>query len=169
MERLFSPWRSKYIASFKNQKNNDECIFCKALNSKNDKKNLILFRSKNCFAMLNLYPYNNGHIMIVPNKHVDSLSLLPAKVYSEILSTINKTIKLLDKAIKPQGYNIGANFGRVAGAGIENHIHFHIVPRWNGDTNFMPVLNDVKLVSEGFNKTYQKLISALKKTTRKKK
>ncbi len=169
MERLFSPWRSQYISTFKNPSSDAKCIFCSALKEKKDQKNLILYRTKNCFVMMNLYPYNNGHLMVVPNKHTSDLNSLSKNIYTDILVTINKMMKALDVSLKPQGYNVGANFGRTAGAGIDTHLHFHIVPRWNGDTNFMPVLNDVKLISEGFNKTYQKLISSLKKTIRKKK
>lgn len=163
MERLFSPWRSEYISTFKNPEKNSICIFCDALKSKNNKKKLVLFRSKHCFVMMNLYPYNNGHLMVVPNKHTSELKNLSKNVNSDILKTISIMMMALDNSMKPQGYNVGANFGRVAGAGIDSHIHFHIVPRWSGDTNFMPVLNDVKLVSEGIKKTYSKISKSLSK------
>lgn len=155
MKRLFSPWRSQYIQSFKSKKSGKkEDLFSRIVKEKSDRKNLILLRRKYCFVMMNLYPYNSGHVMVVPYKKTAHLSELPADVYTEIMQTAAAMMTVLEKVMKPQGFNFGANFGRVAGAGIDDHIHFHIVPRWNGDTNFMPVLSDIKVVSEEIRATY---------------
>ena len=112
---------------------------------------------------MNLYPYNSGHLMIVPYKEAKELSELDDETRMELFKLLDLGIQALKDAIKPHGFNIGANLGRVAGAGIEDHIHFHIVPRWNGDTNFMPVLNDVKVISEEMSKTYDKLMISINK------
>ncbi len=162
MDKLWSPWRSKYIQSFKpgNEKE-DGCLFCRIQNEDKDKENYVLYRSNHCFIIMNLYPYNSGHLMIVPYKHASSLSELDEAAKLDCMNTINLGCEILGKALFPHGYNIGANIGRVAGAGIEDHVHFHIVPRWNGDTNFMPVLNEVKLISEFMDITYEKLKNEL--------
>ncbi len=165
MERLFSPWRSQYIATFSNKKLKDEnaCVFCDAVNdnhkgiSNRDAHHFILSRSTHCFVMMNLYPYNSGHLLVIPYRHIPDFGELSVKEHADIMKTISAMLSLLKKTIAPQGFNIGANVGRVAGAGIDQHIHFHIVPRWNGDTNFMPVLADVKLVSEEMRSLYKKL------------
>lgn len=162
MDKLWSPWRSKYIESFKpgNEKD-DGCLFCRVAKENRDKENYILHRSKNCYIIMNLYPYNSGHLMIVPYAHARSLNELDEETRLDSMNMINTGCEILSKALFPHGFNIGANIGRVAGAGIEDHVHFHIVPRWNGDTNFMPVLNEVKLISEFMDITYEKLKKAL--------
>ena len=159
MERLFSPWRSEYIGSFsKRRKNKDEsCLFCTAAENKNDSSNLILLRRRYCFAMMNLYPYNSGHVLVVPYTHTSDFGKLSTKEYADVMAASALVMEAVDKTMQPQGFNFGANLGRVAGAGIDQHIHFHIVPRWNGDTNFMPTLADTKLVSESIQATYKKL------------
>jgi len=163
MKRLFSPWRSKYIAAFKSEKpKKGESLFISILRDKKDSKNLVLTRRKYCFVMMNLYPYNSGHLMIIPNRQVADMSGLNAEEYAEIMTVSSEMIEILKKVMKPHGFNFGANIGRVAGAGIEDHIHFHIVPRWNGDTNFMPVLTDTKIVSEEMKHTYKKIKSLIK-------
>ena len=156
MDKLWSPWRSKYIQSFKPGSGKENgCLFCRISKENKDKENYLLYRNKNSFIIMNLYPYNSGHLMIVPYTHVSSLTRL------ECMNMVNLGCEMLEKALYPHGFNIGANIGRVAGAGIEDHVHFHIVPRWNGDTNFMPVLNEVKLISEFMDETYEKLKKAL--------
>ncbi len=165
MKRLFSPWRSKYIQSFKTEKSRkDASLFTRIMKEKKDKKNLVLVRRKYCFVMMNLYPYNSGHLMIVPYKKTAQLYDLNAAEYAEIMQTSADMMKILDKIMRPQGFNFGANIGRGAGAGIDDHIHFHIVPRWNGDTNFMPVLNDVKVVSEAMDDTYDKIRTEIERS-----
>jgi ATP adenylyltransferase len=163
MEKLFSPWRSKYIATFKNEQPRDgESLFTRILKEKKDAKNFIVVRKKHCFVMMNLYPYNSGHLMIIPYSQVPDMEMLSSEEFTEIMETSAQMIKLLKKIMNPHGFNFGANIGRVAGAGIDDHIHFHIVPRWNGDTNFMPTLGDIKVVSDDMKQTYKQLLSLLK-------
>lgn len=160
MKKLWSPWRSQYIDSFQNE-DKTKCIFCSILESNNDIENLILARSMNFSLIMNKYPYNSGHLMVITNKHLADLSELSESQKSEFLTHIEKAQKILKYTLKPDGYNIGLNIGRSAGAGVENHLHFHIVPRWNGDTNFMPVIAEVKVISDEINKQYTKLKQAI--------
>ena len=162
MERLFSPWRSKYIESFSKSKDEkEECILCTAYQDRNDEERLIVARGKLCFVLMNLYPYNSGHLMVVPYRHVPSFMDLSDDEMMEIMSLIRTMIKKLQSVSHPEGFNIGSNIGRAAGAGIDQHIHFHIVPRWSGDTNFIPVLSDTKIISEDMKVTWKKLKEAL--------
>ncbi|MBZ0203941.1 MAG: HIT domain-containing protein [Ignavibacteria bacterium] len=165
MDKLWSPWRSKYIESFKDDPKEElsGTLFTRILAENDDRKNYILHRGKKCFIIMNLYPYNSGHLMIVPYKQANDISELDSDTRLEMMELLDLGCKVLNDAIKPHGFNIGANLGRVAGAGVENHIHFHIVPRWNGDTNFMPVLNEVKVISEAMDETYDKLMKSLGK------
>ena len=123
---------------------------------------LIVYRSKNCFVTLNLYPYNSGHLMVIPNRHTSQFSSISADEMKEIMDVVQLTMKALELAMKPQGYNFGANLGKAAGAGIDEHIHFHVLPRWNGDTNFMPALGEVKIISQDLLVTKKNLITAFK-------
>ena len=149
MEILWSPWRSKYIEAFKDEdKNKPECIFCEAKKSDDAAEKLVVIRRDLCFAMLNKFPYNNGHFLIAPYRHIGDFNSLTIDEMTAIMQLINDTIKVLDYSIKPHGYNIGANIGREAGAGVPGHLHFHIVPRWNGDTSFMPLISETKVVSQ---------------------
>jgi len=158
MERLFSPWRSRYIESFAEVNDSkNECIFCTALAGTNDKDHFIIYRGKECFVIMNLYPYNSGHLMIVPNRHISSPVDITDSESAEIFGLIRIMIGALQKVSHPDGFNIGANIGRIAGAGIDQHVHFHLVPRWSGDTNFMPVLADTKMISEDMDTLYSKL------------
>lgn len=163
MKRMFSPWRSQYIASFKNEKpRKGESLFTGILRQNNDKKNLVILRKTHCFVMMNLYPYNSGHLMVIPYRHTAEIAELTAEEHTEIMETTAQMIGILKKVMNPQGFNFGANLGRAAGAGVDDHIHFHIVPRWTGDTNFMPTLADVKVVSEEMRDTYKKIVAELK-------
>ncbi len=162
MKRLFSPWRSSYIASFRSKKPGKGCLFCRIAKEKRDKRNLVVWRGKYCFLVMNLFPYNSGHLMVVPYKHTANLASLSKDTCAEVMDATVLGMRALGKASGPQGFNLGANLGRVAGAGIDKHIHFHIVPRWSGDTNFMPVLTDVKLISSEMRKTWKELKKALK-------
>lgn len=161
MQRMYSPWRSKYIASFSEQ-SGGECILCKAFQENDDDKNLIVTRGDHCYVIMNLYPYNSGHLMVVPFKHVGNLDALSNEEVVEIFGLLKKMTASLTEIMNPDGFNLGSNIGRSAGAGIDEHIHFHIVPRWNGDTNFMPVLADTKLISEDMRETLLRLRQALK-------
>jgi len=160
MKNLWSPWRSNYIDSFKENQSADGCIFCAAVDKDvTDLNNLLVHKSKNTIVVLNLYPYNNGHLMIVPKRHLGSLEQITAEESHELMDEILLAEKVLKKIYSPQGFNIGANLGRAGGAGIEDHIHFHIVPRWNGDTNFMPAIGEVKVISQDLADTKKKLLA----------
>ncbi len=150
MDRLWSPWRSKYIEAFKDEeKKKSKCIFCDAIETpENDSEKLVVVRRELCFAMLNKFPYNNGHFLIAPYRHIGEFDKLTVEEMTAIMLLINDSIKVLDHCVSPHGYNIGANIGREAGAGVPGHLHFHIVPRWNGDTSFMPLISETKVVSQ---------------------
>ena len=169
MKRLFSPWRSSYIASFKHESASRSCLFCRIAKERKDKKNLVVWRGHYCYIVLNLFPYNSGHLLVVPYKHTSDLTSLTEKENAEIMAATARGLKALKKLSGPHGFNFGANLGRVAGAGIEKHVHFHLVPRWNGDTNFMPVLADTKLISEDMKRTWRELKKGLRKAVRSKK
>ncbi|MFZ1978431.1 MAG: HIT domain-containing protein [Bacteroidota bacterium] len=160
---MFSPWRSAYIDTFKENKKGRICLFCKMKREKKeDEKHLVVWRGKHCFVVMNKYPYNSGHVLIVPYKHASDFLDLSPEEHKEIMKTASRCIKILRALSKPDGFNFGANLGRAAGAGVDKHIHFHVVPRWNGDMNFMPVLADVKIVSEFIEATRGALIKKFK-------
>ena len=169
MKKLWSPWRSHYIESFKTKNDSDACVFCESQKLPIDSdKSLVVYENKNCFVMLNLYPYNSGHLMVIPYRHVSELSRLKDKEIDEVMRTVQLSFKALAATMKPQGYNFGANFGKAAGAGIDAHLHFHVVPRWNGDTNFMTALGEVKIISQDLLVTKNSLVKAFKKISKKK-
>ncbi|MEX0601961.1 MAG: HIT domain-containing protein [Bacteroidota bacterium] len=167
MKRLFSPWRSAYIETFKANSKPGGCLFCSMARSRKDEKNLIVHRGKRCFVVMNLYPYNSGHLLIVPFRHTASLGRLTQEEYAEVLTLTSRSMDILDSLSGPHGFNFGANLGRMAGAGIERHVHFHVVPRWSGDTNFMPVLADTKMISEDMRKMWTVLSRKFGKNTKK--
>jgi len=157
--RLWAPWRMKYIESAA-QDAESGCFLCANPTHEDGPENLVLLRGEHCFIIMNLYPYNNGHLMIAPYRHVgDFQELTPAEIAEAGMLT-KRCLKALDETMHPHGYNIGLNLGRVAGAGVEDHIHLHIVPRWSGDTNFMPVLADTKVVSESLVESWKRLREA---------
>ncbi len=162
MERLWSPWRSKYIESFSEKRDDSEkrCVFCEKLADNDDEKNLIIHRGGLSAIVMNIYPYNSGHLMIVPFSHKGSFEELTEDEGLDVMRQTRLAISLLRVSSNPDGFNFGANLGRVSGAGIAEHVHFHIVPRWSGDVNFMPVLADAKVISEGLDQTYKKLKEA---------
>lgn len=159
MNRLWAPWRANYISNIDNK--NEDCIFCTKPKENKDAENLILKRHETCFVIMNRYPYNNGHLLIVPYKHTGQISDLLPQEKLELFETVDKCLAGLKKTHKPDGFNIGMNIGRVAGAGIDKHIHLHIVPRWNGDTNFMPVIGGAKVISESLEECYNHLFEVL--------
>lgn len=144
MESLWAPWRSKYVYLRKNKK----CIFC-------EPKDYVLEKTKYSFSILNIYPYNNGHVMAAPHRHVKTIENLSDKELKDLMDLVIKTKKTLDKKLKPHGYNIGFNIGKAAGAGFAGHIHIHIVPRWAGDTNFMLAVSGTKVVSDSLDAMYK--------------
>lgn len=158
-ERLWAPWRMAYINGLGKS---EGCIFCENSDEDEDKKNLILYRGKKAFVIMNLYPYNNGHLMVAPYKHTGDFTELDDSELLEIMQLAQLSIKVLKKAMNPAGFNTGFNIGKAAGAGIDAHLHFHIVPRWVGDTNFMPVIGEMKVISEHLEVTYDKLLQLFK-------
>ncbi len=162
MQQLWAPWRMKYIKA-DDKSEGEGCIFCFKPQEDRDRDNLILFRSTLTFVIMNLYPYNNGHLMIVPFQHVPDLNSLRPETLQDLMQTTQKAITALRQTMNPDGFNLGINLGRVAGAGIDDHVHMHVVPRWNGDTNFMPVIGDTKVMPEYIADTYDRLLGEFKK------
>jgi len=157
METLWAPWRIEYILG----KKPAGCIFCVKPAEDLDLQNLILYRGKYHFIIMNAFPYNNGHMMVVPYRHTSTLAGWSDEERLELMELADLGVELLKKVMKPDGFNLGINMGLVAGAGVADHIHLHIVPRWNGDTNFMPVLADTRVISEHLVATFNKLKAAL--------
>jgi ATP adenylyltransferase len=158
LDRLWSPWRSEYIAAG-NTGDSSECVFCAIQrDSGNDEKNLILHRGRHNFVVLNLYPYISGHLLIVPFQHVSSLDVTPPETSNEMMDLAKRAQTALGQAYNPAGYNIGMNLGAAAGAGIVDHIHLHILPRWIGDSNFMSTVGQTRVLSEDLGNTYHKLL-----------
>ncbi len=155
MERLWAPWRLEYIAGEKTE----GCIFCVFPSQDDDRKNRILYRGEHAFVIMNAFPYSNGHLLVVPYCHISDLTELNDEQSLELMQLVKKSICVLKEAFRPDGINVGVNQGTAAGAGIADHVHLHIVPRWNGDTNFMPVFADVKVIPEALETTYDKLKS----------
>lgn len=157
MKHLWSPWRLEYLEGNKAQ----GCVFCNAVRSTDDRQNLVLLRGDHAFLILNRFPYNNGHLMVVPYSHVPTLELLDTPALTEVMLLLNRGIRALRESMAPEGFNVGANLGQVAGAGIQDHVHIHVVPRWLGDTNFMPVVGDLRVVPETWLQTYDRLRAVL--------
>jgi len=150
MNKLWAPWRIDYIRSPKEE----GCVFCKKSKSTNYEDDLVLYKGEESFILMNLYPYSNGHIMVSPYKHTSDTNDLSPICNEEIMRLANESMNILRKKMNAEGFNFGANLGKAGGAGIEDHLHYHIVPRWNGDTNFMPVVGTTKVMVEGLNETW---------------
>lgn len=163
MERMWSPWRSQYMDSFKESKQSNKSFIQEAIESDNDRENLVVYKFDKTIVMLNKYPYNNGHILILPKREVSDILLLTDDEYLEINKVIKICINAVMKVYNPHGYNLGVNSGTAAGAGVPSHLHYHIVPRWNGDSNFMPVIADIKVVSESLYDSREKLNNEIQK------
>lgn len=153
MEHLWAPWRMQYIKIAKEE----GCILCLKPQENSDAANYILHRGRHNFVIMNCYPYNSGHLMIAPSRHVANLEDLTDEELCEHYKLVQRSIAILKDVFKPEGFNIGMNLGRIAGAGVDKHIHTHIVPRWEGDTNFMPVIADTDVVNEALAETYERL------------
>jgi len=151
MDKLWAPWRTAYLYA----KKKSGCIFCKSLKGKD--KTWVVLKNEFSFVVLNKYPYNNGHILAAPIRHVADISSLREEEIVDLFKTVVKAKKILKQTLKPAGFNIGINIGSAAGAGITGHLHIHIVPRWKGDTNFMPVLNNTKIISQSLEELYRLL------------
>jgi ATP adenylyltransferase len=156
MDKLWAPWRMKYIREALS-KPSEGCIFCAKPKESNDRENLILYKGVHAFVMLNAFPYNNGHCMVIPFQHTCSMDDIDAAAAAELWRLLAKCRQALAAAFKPDGFNIGINLGRAAGAGIDQHLHVHIVPRWNGDVNFMPAIGETKVISQSLEEAYEAL------------
>ena len=174
MKSLWAPWRAEYIycaSGSKPSKDKRHCLFCRLQRETDDRANLILHQGTLAFVVMNRFPYNNGHLMVAPYRHVDTLEKLRADEMAEAMALAQRSLAALRGAFKPHGFNVGANLGQVAGAGVAGHVHIHIVPRWNGDTNFMPVLAETKVISQHLEDTFDRLQGGfvsrgLRKTTK---
>ena len=154
---LWAPWRKGYVIQPDKDKT---CLFCRVRREKNDRKNLVLFRGKNGFLILNRFPYNNGHLMVVPNRHVREITEIKPEEASGLFSLVKIAVDGLQECLHPEGFNVGLNIGQAAGAGIVGHLHVHIVPRWTGDTNFMPIFSGIKALPDSLDTLYEELNNA---------
>ena len=158
MDRLWSPWRSEYIASGNADSESRGCVFCDIYrDAQNDERNFVVHRATHAFVVLNRYPYTSGHLLIVPNEHVGELESAPKPATDEMMDLTKQSATFLREVYRPEGFNVGMNLGKVAGAGIADHIHIHILPRWGGDTNFMTSIAETRVLPEALATTYQKL------------
>jgi len=153
MEQISAPWRMEYIL----ETDKNGCFLCQYPKEDSDELNLILYRGDSNFIILNRFPYNPGHLMVAPYRHLGILQDLTDVEAKEHIDLVKKSVELLIKVMNPHGFNVGMNLGKIAGAGVDDHIHTHIVPRWQGDTNFMPVIADTKVLPESLAATYKKL------------
>jgi ATP adenylyltransferase len=156
MEIKFTPWRMAYIKSA-DAPDSSGCVLCDKGRAPDAAENLVLYHGATCYVIMNLYPYNPGHLMVTPYIHTADLPGLDAATAAELLDLTRRSVALLGQALAPHGFNIGMNLGRTAGAGIDEHLHMHVVPRWNGDTNFMPIVGGTRLIPEALDQTYAKL------------
>lgn len=164
MKKHWAPWRISFILGPKEK----GCIFCKIPRKKDDRKNLILYRGKHNYILLNKFPYNNGHLMVIPYRHFRDLTKLTRLEGAEMMELCGVATKALEKTMHPQGHNLGMNLGTAGGAGIRNHVHMHVVPRWLGDTNYMPILSDTKVLVEYLEDTYDRLAPMIARLKKKK-
>jgi ATP adenylyltransferase len=157
--RIWAPWRLAYVKDA-SKDTEEECIFCAKPGAGDDRANLIVHRGDRCFVLLNLFPYTNGHLMVAPYEHIATLQGLSAETVAEMMALAQRAMARLGEVYEPHGYNVGFNQGRAAGAGVEHHIHLHVVPRWGGDTNFMPVIADTKVMPQTLEQSYEALAGA---------
>ncbi|MBV9121743.1 MAG: HIT domain-containing protein [Planctomycetes bacterium] len=162
MDNLWAPWRLSYVAAAKAPTPQDPCFICQGLAEEDDPRNLIVLRTPRSVVVLNRFPYNNGHLLVAPCYHKGRLAELEAEELLEVMETLRRMVGVLDEVMHPDGYNIGLNLGRPAGAGLPGHLHWHVVPRWNGDTNFMPVLADVRVIVQSLDALYEQLTTHLR-------
>jgi ATP adenylyltransferase len=157
MRNLWAPWRIDYILGKEKQ---EGCLFCAKQSSDDDEENLIVHRTDGAFTIMNKYPYNNGHLLVLPYKHVADICMLSPEENCNLIEEVRRAIEALREVMRPQGFNVGLNLGTAAGAGIEEHVHYHVVPRWHGDINMMPVLADIHVIPEHLRSTGAKLRKA---------
>ena len=147
-KRLWAPWRAPYISSARTRSKEKSCLFCEKAKSKSDAKDLLISRGRHAYSLLNLYPYNSGHAMVVPYRHVGEVGELTPEEWLDLWRLASDLLRRMKKVFSPQGFNLGINLGRAAGAGIPSHLHLHVVPRWFGDTNFMSTVGDTRVISK---------------------
>lgn len=164
MDQLWAPWRLAYVANAKPPTAGDPCFICDGLAAQDDRRNLMPLRTSHSVVVLNRFPYNNGHLLVAPRQHKARLEQFEPDEMLDVMSTLTRMVQVLDELIHPEGHNIGLNLGRVAGAGLPGHLHWHIVPRWNGDTNFMPVLADTKVIVQSLDAMYDLLVERLRRS-----
>lgn len=162
MDHLWAPWRLSYVAGAKPPAEGDPCFICRGLAEQPDRENHIVLRTPGSVVLLNRFPYNNGHLLIAPREHIGQLTDLDASQMAKVMETMQRLLRILDDVLHPDGYNIGLNQGAAAGAGLPGHLHWHVVPRWQGDTNFMPILGDVKVIAQSLDTLYDLLLDRLK-------
>lgn len=169
MKKLYAPWRGNYTTDTTRGKHDDtkpeECVFCLKFAAQDDEKHYIIARFEHHAILLNLYPYSAGHVLIIPYDHVRNMHDLSPESRAELMELITHSIEILKNTLKADGVNVGVNLGKAAGAGIPSHLHWHVLPRWNGDTNFLPLLADTKAVSYDLNVMYKQLVEPFKKIT----
>jgi ATP adenylyltransferase len=164
MDRLWAPWRAQYVKDASDSCEADTgCFLCRGLSSSDDRGNLLVWRRSHSAVFLNRYPYNNGHLLIAPLAHQSTLVELQGAELTEPLETLRLTVRALDRLLRPQGYNVGLNLGKAAGAGLPGHLHWHVVPRWDGDTNFMPVIGHAKVIVESLMEFYDRFVMELRR------
>jgi ATP adenylyltransferase len=162
MDRLWAPWRAQYIYDSSQAVETDVgCFLCRGLAQTDDRNNLVAWRRPHSVVVLNRFPYNNGHLLVAPNSHLATLGDCAGADLTEPIETVQRVVAVLDRMLRPQGYNIGLNQGKAAGAGLPGHLHWHIVPRWDGDTNFMPILGQTKVIVESLFDFYDRLVAEL--------
>ena len=161
VDRLWAPWRGTFLA----QRGRRACIFCAAKRSRLDERALVVARGREVFAILNRYPYTNGHVMVAPYRHVGDLQALSADAWAEMLEVTQRLMACLREIIRAQGFNIGLNVGQVAGAGIPGHLHLHVVPRWRGDVNYMSVIGETRVISQSLEEVYRRITPWMRNTT----
>jgi len=162
MDRLWAPWRLSYVAAPKTPGVEDPCFICRGLAGDDDRRNLLVLRTPRSTVLLNRFPYNNGHLLVAPRAHKGGLHDLDRDELLETMETLRRLVAVLDGLMHPDGYNIGLNLGAAAGAGLPGHLHWHIVPRWHGDTNFMPILSDTKVIVQSLEALYDLLTERLR-------
>ncbi len=162
MDHLWTPWRSTYM---KEKKDKSVCIFCHAVQSDNDRETLVVHRAQHCFVILNRYPYTSGHVMVAPYQHVSRLTAISEEASAEMMRLARVCETTLEECYRPDGLNLGMNLGEAAGAGIEQHIHLHVLPRWKGDANFMTTVGETRIIPEALDVTYERMARAFVKSS----
>jgi ATP adenylyltransferase len=162
MDHLWAPWRLSYVATAKAPTTEDPCFICRGLAGDDDRTNLIALRTPGSVVVLNRFPYNNGHLLVAPRAHKGRLDELTPDELLETMETLRRMVRVLDGLMRPDGYNVGLNLGHAAGAGLPGHLHWHVVPRWDGDTNFMPVVSDTKVIVQSLDALYELVTTRLR-------